>query len=355
MRKISWLFFLVVIAVACRNDQFFPEEPDASSEAQKTRVASGARLFTETGVNCHESRIISMNANGTPTGTIEFSVDEVNIYITYDLTGSEWFLTNEGAFAGDCGAIPAPGDFPHQQSFPTDDEVRYLNFAIPLAGLPDCGCISLAATVARFNSSTSQVEQFSSPNAMDYCNCEEPEEPDDKDLRTQTPGGWGTLPQGNNPGAYLHANFAAAFPEGLVVGCDHTITLTSAQAVSNFLPQGGTPSSLTMSYLNPVNAPKSANNPKNVLAGHIVALTLSVGFDDWDEAFGESNTSLANAVVTTGAFEGWTVAQVLAEAENILGGCDSSYSASAITEVLSAINESFTDGTTNTGFLMNGN
>src|SRR4029079_4504484 len=31
-------------------------------------------------------------------------------------------------------------------------------------------------------------------------------------FRTQTQGGWGTDPTGNNPGVYLHANFAAAFP-----------------------------------------------------------------------------------------------------------------------------------------------
>src|SRR5215510_9913562 len=38
-------------------------------------------------------------------------------------------------------------------------------------------------------------------------------------FRTQTQGGWGAPPAGNNPGAYLHAHFATAFPTGLTIGC----------------------------------------------------------------------------------------------------------------------------------------
>jgi hypothetical protein len=129
--------------------------------------------------------------------------------------------------------------------------------------------------------------------------------------------------------------------------------LTSAQAITNFLPQGGTPASLTKSYVDPINKPKSPNNPKNVLSSHVVALKLSVTFDLWDEDFGESNTNLANAVVTQGQFEGWTVSAILAEAEKVLGGCSSPYSAAELTEVLSAINESNVDGTSSNGFLKN--
>src|SRR5205085_783181 len=60
-------------------------------------------------------------------------------------------------------------------------------------------------------------------------------------LRTQTPGGWGAKPAGNNPGTYLYAHFAAAFPSGLTVGVtpNYNIKLTSPQAVTNFLPSGG--------------------------------------------------------------------------------------------------------------------
>jgi hypothetical protein len=353
MKRISWLSFVVFLAIACQDDQLLQEEQSKSPDLLKSKSSTNSRLFTENGVNCDENLDFPLIANGIEVGTVEIAVDEANIHVTYDLTGGEWFLLDVNAFAGDCNAIPDT-DFPYSQAFDTNDEIRSHSFDIPLENLPDCGCIKAIATVARFNSS-SELESFESSTDTEYCNCDEPEEPDDENLRTQTPGGWGAPPNGNNPGAYLHANFDDAFPNGLVVGCDFTITLTSAQAVTDFLPQGGKPSSLTMDYIDPVNSAKSANNPKNVLAGHVVALTLSVTFDAWDEDFGESSTGLDDAVVTQGDFSGWTVAQVLAEAEKVLGGCDSNYSASALTEVLSAINESFVDGTTNTGFLMNGN
>jgi len=260
------------------------------------------------------------------------------------------FLLDIGFFAGDCNSIPAnANEFPLYLTFPDYEEHRLASGSLDMANLPDCGCVSLVATVAYYNPRTSGLDTFQTSLGTDYCNCDEPEEPDDKNLRTQTPGGWGAPPRGNNPGVYLHANFDAAFPGGLVVGCDHTISLTSAQAVTDYLPTGGTPAALTMNYVNPTNS------PKNTLAGHVIALTLSTTFDGFDPYFGESNTNLIDAVVTQGTFSGWTVAQVLAEANKVLGGCASPYSPSQMTDVVSKINECFVDGTTNTGFLMNGN
>ena len=60
--------------------------------------------------------------------------------------------------------------------------------------------------------------------------------------RTQTQGGWGSRASGNNPGTYRDSHFDYAFPNGLQVGCDLTLNLTNSQAVENFLPAGGTPS-----------------------------------------------------------------------------------------------------------------
>jgi len=157
--------------------------------------------------------------------------------------------------------------------------------------------------------------------------------------RTQTQGGWGARPHGNNPGTYLHANFSSAFPGGLVIGCatGFIITLTSAQAVTDFLPSGGKPSALTASLTNPVRF-------QNTLAGQIAALSLSVGFDQYDAGFGASSFPLADAVIASGTFAGWTVQQVLDEANAVLGGCSSSYSASAINGILTQINQSFVGG-----------
>ncbi len=172
---------------------------------------------------------------------------------------------------------------------------------------------------------------------------EEPKDPEPCQLRTQTQGGWGAPANGNNPGAYRNAHFAAAFPGGLIIGCEYTLTLTSAQAVQNFLPSGGQAKKLPANLLNPTNY-------KNVLAGQLVALTLSVGFDNNDPDFG-SGDLLANAVINNGTFNGWTVQELLDEANNFIGGCPSSYTASQLNSALTMVNENFVDGTTNNGNL----
>lgn len=164
------------------------------------------------------------------------------------------------------------------------------------------------------------------------------------DFRTQTQGGWGTNCNGNNPGCYRDANFASCFPNGLVVGCNFTLTLTSSAAVASLLPEGGQPSALSSNLVDP-------GNTGSVLTGQIVALTLSVGFDQCDPNFGSSNTLLGDLIIATGTFQGWTVNQLLAEANIVYGGCPSNYSASQINAALSSINQNFVDGTMAGNFL----
>ena len=166
------------------------------------------------------------------------------------------------------------------------------------------------------------------------------------DFRTQTQGGWGAVPAGNNPGVYLHANFAAAFPGGLVVGCNNTLTLTSAQAVTDFLPSGSVPSALTGDLTDP------GNSYDNVLAGQVVALSLNVGFDNYDAAFGASSAALGDLVIASGDFAGLTVQQLLDAANAYLGGCASPYTASQLNDAATAVNENFDNGTQNSGYVL---
>ncbi|MDQ3100609.1 MAG: T9SS type A sorting domain-containing protein [Bacteroidota bacterium] len=173
-----------------------------------------------------------------------------------------------------------------------------------------------------------------------YIDCEGGEE-EPCDLRTQTMGGWGAPANGNNPGVYRDAYFDAAFPAGLTIGCDNTLMLTSAEAVEEFLPSGGQPQQLDGNMTDP-------GNYNNTLAGQLVALTLSVGFDANDDDFG-SGGLLSNAVINNGMFEDWTVQQLLDEANAFIGGCTSSYTASELNEALSMVNENFVDGDTNEG------
>jgi len=161
-------------------------------------------------------------------------------------------------------------------------------------------------------------------------------------FRTQTPGGWGAPPNGGNPGAYLHANFAGAFPDGLSIGCypgDFYVRFTSAQAITDYMPAGGKPQPLANSYTDP-----SSSALKNTLVNHVMALTLSAGFDAYDPNFGQSDLSLGFMVVATGALQGLSVNEVLAEANMVLGGCGGNYSVSNLVNTLDQINNNFVDG-----------
>lgn len=168
-------------------------------------------------------------------------------------------------------------------------------------------------------------------------------------FRTQTQGGWGQGASGDNPGTYRDANFAAAFPSGLVIGDSggHTATFTTAAAIEAFLPAGGTPGTLGADYTNPTET------NAGVLAGQVVALTLNVGFDLYDPDFSASATNLKDLVIvdTESPFEGWTVEEVLDEANDFLAGFGSSYTASQINECVDTINKNFKDGTVDNGFL----
>jgi hypothetical protein len=93
------------------------------------------------------------------------------------------------------------------------------------------------------------------------------------------------------------------------------------------------------------------NTYDNVLAGQVTALTLSVTFDLYDPNFGSNDINLQDLYVVSGDFAGWTVADVLAEANNVLGGCGSSYTPAQLNQVVSSINENYVDGNQDNGFL----
>ena len=193
------------------------------------------------------------------------------------------------------------------------------------------------------NASQNQCQRY-----FQYCR-RECETTDCGQLRTQTQGGWGAPPHGNNPGRYLHTNFAGAFPGGLTVGCasGNTVKYTSAGAVTEFLPAGGTPAVLKTSATNPPD-----KSIKNVLIGQVTALALSVGFDNYDPNFGAADLHLSEMVIGTGSFAGKTVGEFLAIANDVLGGCSTAYSPSAVNEVATMINENFDDGKSDKGFLV---
>jgi hypothetical protein len=131
-----------------------------------------------------------------------------------------------------------------------------------------------------------------------------------------------------------------------VVGTvSRNLSLTSAKAVDDFLPSGSTPRALDKSYVNP------GQTYQNVFAGQVVALTLNVRFDEWDANFSSNTIKLGDLIVNSETFAGWIVYQVLAEANKVLAGEASMYSASELNAIVDAINNNYDGGKVNLGLL----
>ena len=158
-------------------------------------------------------------------------------------------------------------------------------------------------------------------------------------LRTQTQHGWGSKKSNSCIPDYLHTNFAAAFPNGLKVGCNtgYMVSFTSAQAVSKFLPDDGKTEALKHNYTNP-------SELKNSFVGELVALTLNVGFDKYDADFGEAGKHLEDMYIKKGKFKEMTVKEFLDIANKALGNCGSAYKLSEIRDMAKHINDNYKNG-----------
>jgi hypothetical protein len=195
------------------------------------------------------------------------------------------------------------------------------------------GAGSYTATITDFNKCTTTVTCIVEVNECGT-------------FRTQTMGAWGQCQQnGNNPGTYLAAHFASAFPNGLTVGCNKTLKLNSSQAVCDFLPSGSTPAPLQANYVDPGAA------LTNVLAGQVVTLAINLRFDEVDPNFAPAAGHLGDLVISYGTFAGMTVNQLFHLANRKLGHCSAPYTAAQINKAVTKVNENFDNGTTNNGYL----
>ena len=101
----------------------------------------------------------------------------------------------------------------------------------------------------------------------------------------------------------------------------NTATFTSASAIQALLPVSGTDTgTLSTDYTNPTTTSASR------FLAHLVAVELSVRFDRCDLWYGQIGTQLGNMVAGTGDCEGYTVDEILAESNRVIGGCGSSSS-----------------------------
>jgi hypothetical protein len=166
--------------------------------------------------------------------------------------------------------------------------------------------------------------------------------------KTYTQGGWGSDPNGNNPGQLLKYKFSYVYPGGYVkIGTTYKyLKFTSAYAIQKFLPATGTANKLTGYATNPTSS------PAGVFAGQVLALKLNVDFSNK----GILTPGLANLKLVSGPLQGKTVNQVLTLAMNVLGGDLSGLPAgltiAGLNDIVTKINENFDNGTVNNGFLI---
>jgi hypothetical protein len=162
---------------------------------------------------------------------------------------------------------------------------------------------------------------------------------------TYSQGGWGSKPNGNNPGALLAANFADVYPNGLTLGGDKTLKFTSAYAIERYLPAGGSPSVLTSSYVNPTSS------KGGTLSAQLLAVQLAVDFSD----AGVLKAGLGDLVFVSGAAAGQSLRDVLAMANTVFGGqtsaLPSGMSLSGLASLLESVVNNFHEGTVNQGLL----
>lgn len=262
--------------------------------------------------------------NTFKVGEVEVANDEDNLYIEITPTNSSYtnyklFVGNCDVFRSDTGVTPNTFQFPLQGTFYDDSAL----VTIPLATLDQCFCVVTLLSQPRGTGDGANGGGIGAGNGngtiIDYCKipC-----PSCNTGNVFGMGGWGSPPNGNNPGMYLHNNFTTWFPNGITLGCagGHTLYLATAQDVTNFLPQGGTPKPLNQSYVNPTNR-------ISVLAGHLLTLAINV----------KSNPSLGGQTITNGPFAGMTVNAFLADANDYFGGCKGG-SATVYSSSLASIN-----------------
>jgi hypothetical protein len=169
-------------------------------------------------------------------------------------------------------------------------------------------------------------------------------------IRAESQGTWGANSNGYDPAAYMNSNFAAAFPAPahLTIGCgSRLLRLSTAAAVGAFLPSYGSVAMLPTGTLTNPGAGYSNN-----LAAELVALKLSMRFDEVDASFSPSTAMLKDMVISSGTFAGWTVQQLVTAADAAIGGCSTTYTLNALNSALININYNYYQGSSGNGFLV---
>lgn len=343
-------FILTGLLSACGNGE---EKHTASTQSAKPL-----------GQACGDPVLVDVqNAKGGSVGVFEIFNDGENLGLVFS-PNMIHRVHRVFLYVGELEGIPQdtagsllPNAFPLKLVH--RDAAIVWNHSIPLSELPKCFVVAVSLEIYSrdlrqpqpADLSLAQVQGNNKKgelSAVHYCvrrcgsvveKCPNGTEPGQ--FRTHSQQRWGEiLGKGLS-----EADFRTAFPQGLVLGCNQEVALTSAEAVVGILPASGVAGSFSASLTDPEEL-------SNALAGEACALALALGYDRLDDDFSASPVALELLVVAGGPFKGWQVKDLLAEANSVLGGCASNYSAGQMEEVLRKVNMNFAEGDIDAGFLI---
>lgn len=297
-----------------------------------------------------------LNDDAVSLGDVEILFDFSKLYLSFQ-PKNDWQVSAVFTHIGDMDRLeytdncdPDYTNFQYQDN--NLDQSEGLEQEISLIEVDSIFSISIVAIVNKLNSNgtidsailyaegNNQIfedrdwERFSRIHmipCLDENNCNT----DPGTYRTETQSSWGAIPHGNNSGTYLHDHFEDAFPNGIRIGCDKTIRLSSAQSITDFLPQNGPVLQLDSSLNNP-----SAGNI-STLAGHLVAVELALGFDQRYPDFSNTDFPLGELIIAQGPFANNSVIEFIDIANQAFGKCTNTYDLNEISIALDRITENF--------------
>ena len=149
---------------------------------------------------------------------------------------------------------------------------------------------------------------------------------------------WNSYCWGFNPGSYNEVNFKTAFPDGVSIGHGtKKLSFTSYSEIVNFLN--------SESYANHLSSDKKLNpdSYNNLLARHLTALTLSIGFDFFNKQYFSDSEKLANFKIKDGFYKDKTVQQFLKIANGIYGNNSQTSSIPNLVSTAKLITQQFSE------------
>jgi hypothetical protein len=309
-----------------------------------------------------------IDKNKVQSGTLSISNDATNVYVTINVTAADFKLMKAALIIGNLTHVQAgtnligwpklgPGPLNPDYSQTFNPGVTSYTFTVPLDGLDDCFYIAVYGKLTKKDAYGKTVNDFIFVQSdtkstakcwsgyVPYCKQECPPPGECGQLTTFTQGGYGN-DNGNGSGTpYMIAHLATAFPNGVTLGCagGFTMKMTTPSAIQAYLPSGSTAVVLTQNWVD--------GGPNTVVGGQLLALALSVGFDNADPNFGAATIHLQDMIIGSGTFAGKTVAQFLTIANDVFGGCSTAYDIKDINAEADLINNNYDEGTKDNGHL----